>query len=213
MLKNHIDLIIIFYLCLYLTAATTTAQEASVLDTLATLATATLSHNTGPTPSSTTQHVTAISGRGINVAPLTLTTGTASHAPTGLTTPLTPSTLFPLQSPLAALSALTALSTPTQTSPLPNIAMSPLTFQMPVNLTPQQLLMSGTQLVSSVSQQGSVPTASVMSTAESSNTSSSVDSSSLLNSLSTAHALLPQQFLAYAGGGNTGHFLTQIPQG
>lgn len=194
-------------------AIATTAQDASVLDTLATLATATLSHNTGPTPSSTTQHVTAISGRGMTIAPLTLTTGAASHASSVLTTPLTPSFQFPFQSPLAALSALTSLSTPAQTSPLPNMAMSPLTFQMPVNLTQQQLYMSGTQLVSSMAQQGSVPSASVIGSADNSNTSSSNDNANLLTSLATTHALLPQQFLAYAGSGNTGHFLTQIPQG
>lgn len=92
--------------------------------------------------------------------------------------------------------------------------MSPLAFQMPVNLTPQQLLMSGTQLVSSVAQQGSVPSASVISTAESSNSTSSSDSSSLLTSIAPAPAqLLTQPFFAYTGSGNTGHFLTQIPQG
>jgi hypothetical protein len=121
-----------------------------------------------------------------------------------------------MQSPLAALSALTSLSTPNQTSPLPNIAMSPLTFQMPVGFTPQQLsLMSGTQLVSSIAQHGSVPTASVVSSADHSTSASmsNSDAGNLLTSFASAHTLLPQQFLAYAGSASQGHFLTQIPQG
>lgn len=196
-------------------ALITTTQDSSVLDTLATLATATLSHNTGPTPSSSV-HVTTVSGRAVNVTPLTLPTTSSAYALSGLTTPLTPSSLLPIPSPLAALSALTSLSTPNQTSPLPNIAMSPLTLQMPVALSSPQILMSGTQLVSSSAQHGSVPTASVVSSAESAATSTSVstsDTGNLLTNLASGHTLLPQQFLAYAGSASQGHFLTQIPQG
>ncbi|XP_031573746.1 mucin-5AC-like [Actinia tenebrosa] len=189
-------------------ALITTTQDSSVLDTLATLATATLGHNTGPMSSSTV-HVTTVSGRPVNVTPLTLPTTSSAYALSGLTTPLTPSSLLSMPSPLAALSALTSLSTPNQTSPLPNIAMSPLTLQMP-------LLMSGTQLVSSSTQHGSVPTALIVSSAESASTSTSVstsDTGNLLTNLASGHTIYPQQFLAYAGNASQGHFLTQIPQG
>jgi len=125
------------------TSATTKSQDSSVLDTLATLATATLSHTASST-STTPQQVTAVPGRPIGIAPLTLPPTTPT-----LTTPLTPSSLFPMPSPLAALSALSSLSSPAQTSPLP------LSFSMPV-MTPQQVSTSGTQLLPLV-QPGGTP--------------------------------------------------------
>lgn len=125
------------------TNATTKSQDSSVLDTLATLATATLSHTASST-STTPQQVTAVPGRPIGIAPLTLPPTTPT-----LTTPLTPSSLFPMPSPLAALSALSSLSSPAQTSPLP------LSFSMPV-MTPQQVSTSGTQLLPLV-QPGGTP--------------------------------------------------------
>lgn len=117
------------------TPSTTKPQDSSVLDTLATLATATLSHSTSATSTTPPQQVTAMAGRPIGIAPLTLPPTTPTF-----TTPLTPSSLFPMPSPLAALSALSSLSSPAQTSPLP------LSFSMPV-MTPQQVASTGAQLM------------------------------------------------------------------
>ena len=121
---------------------TTKPQDSSVLDTLATLATATL--HTASSTSTTPHQVTAVAGRPIGIAPLSLPPTTPTF-----TTPLTPSSLFPMPSPLAALSALSSLSSPAQTSPLP------LSFSMPV-MAPQQGASSGAQLLPLV-QPGSSP--------------------------------------------------------
>ncbi|XP_078360193.1 uncharacterized protein LOC144644551 isoform X2 [Oculina patagonica] len=117
------------------TSSTTKPQDSSVLDTLATLATATFSHSTSATSTTPQQQVSAMAGRPIGIAPLTLPPTTPTF-----TTPLTPSSLFPMPSPLAALSALSSLSSPAQTSPLP------LSFSMPI-MTPQQAATSGAQLM------------------------------------------------------------------
>ena len=118
-------------------SSTTKPQDSSVLDTLATLATATLSHSASST-STTPQQVTAVPGRPVGITPLSLPPTTPTF-----TTPLTPSNLFSMPSPLAALSALSSLSSPAQTSPLP------LSFSMPVIST------TGAQLVPLVPASGS----------------------------------------------------------
>ncbi|XP_073240778.1 uncharacterized protein [Porites lutea] len=150
------------------TSATTKSQDSSVLDTLATLATATLSHTASST-STTPQQVTAVPGRPIGIAPLTLPPTTPT-----LTTPLTPSSLFPMPSPLAALSALSSLSSPAQTSPLP------LSFSMPV-MTPQQVSTSGTQLLPLV-QPGGTPFFSSIQVPTSATTVGDITSSSATSS-------------------------------
>ncbi|XP_001637118.3 ankyrin-1 [Nematostella vectensis] len=198
----------------------TTAQDSSVLDTLATLATATLSHNTGPTPSTSMQQATSLAGR-ISVTPLTLSQNTISSSLSGLSTPLTPSSLLQMPSPLAALSALSS-----QTSPLPNIAMSPLAFPMPINIGGHQVLMTGTQLVSSLAQQGTFPSASITTANESSMATSSTMATSDVVSMATntsqgsfSQTMLPPQFVTYTSGLGQGQlppgatFLTQIPHG
>lgn len=117
------------------TSNTSKPQDSSVLDTLATLATATLSHSTSATSTTPPQQVTAVAGKPLGITPLTLPPTTPTFA-----TPLTPSSLFPMPSPLAALSALSSLSSPAQTSPLP------LSFTMPM-MTPQQVSSTGAQLM------------------------------------------------------------------
>ena len=178
------------------TSSTTKSQDSSVLDTLATLATATLSHSASSI-STTPQQVTAAPGRPIGITPLTLPPTTPTF-----TTPLTPSSLFSMPSPLAALSALSSLSSPAQTSPLP------LSFPMPV-IAPQQVTSSAAQLVPLV-QAGGAPffssatgmavhpaSSSVASAGDptSATTSSPVISAGTSSTNASVHSVVPQTIL------------------
>lgn len=176
------------------TSSTTKPQDSSVLDTLATLATATLSHS-APSTSASPQQVTAVSGRPVGIAPLTLPPTTPTF-----TTPLTPSSLFSMPSPLAALSALSSLSSPAQTSPLP------LSFPMPV-IAPQQVASTGAQLVPLMQAGGapffsSAPGMSAPSSAAndgdhtSTSAASSATSSGTSSTSASVQTMVPQTILA-----------------
>lgn len=208
------------------TSNTSKPQDSSVLDTLATLATATLSHSTSATSTTPPQQVTAVAGKPLGITPLTLPPTTPTFA-----TPLTPSSLFPMPSPLAALSALSSLSSPAQTSPLP------LSFTMPM-MTTQQVASTGAQLMPLVQsgapffssaagvslQQGgaSVTTAGDVHVPLSTSTASGADSvvktvtlgTASSQSLNTsAQAILPQSIMApfqIPGGSGQTQLQTQL---
>ena len=137
--------------CIALKVETTTSQDSSVLDALATLATATL-HQTTCIPSAPTNSIAmAMSAAGkqnVTLSPLTIPPNTPSQLLSNIT-PMTPpmwGNVPPLQSPLAALSTISALSQPAQPSPL-NIPMHQLPFAVPIGFNSQSGSATGNQLI------------------------------------------------------------------
>ena len=184
------------------TTAAASEQDSSILNTLATLATANLSHSTSVSTSTAPQQITSIAGRPVGIAPLTLPASTPTSALTSLTTPLTPSGNFwaPIPSPLTALSVLSQLTSPAQTSPLPNFAMSP--FTVPVTIATPQGVSTGQQFIPFVNTGTTLTqttaastTAGISATSSASDTSAvSVAGITMATADSAAHASLPQTF-------------------
>lgn len=129
----------------------TSSQDSSVLDALATLATATLNQTTCTLSAPTNSIAMAMSTVGkqnVTLSPLTIPPNTPSQLLTNIT-PITPpmwGNVGPLQSPLAALSTISALSQPAQPSPL-NIPMHQLPFAVPIGFNSQSGGTGGNQLI------------------------------------------------------------------
>ena len=160
----------------------TSSQDSSVLNTLATLATATFHHTTciPTTPTnSMAMAMPTVSKQGVTLAPLTIPPTTHSASLLSNITPITPpmwaGNVAPLQSPLAALSAISALSQPAQHSPM-NIPMHQLPFAVPVfsqsggaqsnQLFLTQVPLGGQQAVTAPSAQSTVTVSSITGSGE-----------------------------------------------
>ncbi|XP_028399485.1 mucin-17-like isoform X2 [Dendronephthya gigantea] len=205
---------------------TTSSQDSSVLDALATLATATL-HQTTCIPSTPTNSIamamSAVGRQGVTLSPLTIPPNTPSQVLSNIT-PITPpmwGNVPPLQSPLAALSTISALSQPAQPSPL-NIPMHQLPFAVPIGFNSQsgsatgnqliitQVPIAGHQNVTAPSAQSTVTVSSITGSAVSSVVDQSASSSDATQSnTQTTTYLLP----IMGGPSGQGHLFITAPDG
>ncbi|CAB4015613.1 Hypothetical predicted protein [Paramuricea clavata] len=201
------------------------SQDSSVLDALATLATATL-HQTTCIPSAPTNSIamamSAVGKQSVTLSPLTIPPNTPSQLLSNIT-PMTPpmwGNVPPLQSPLAALSTISALSQPAQPSPL-NIPMHQLPFAVPIGFNSQsgsatgnqliitQVPIAGHQNVTAPSAQSTVTVSSITGSAVSSVVDQSSSSEATQSNTQTTAYLLP----IVGGPGGQGHLFFSAPDG
>jgi hypothetical protein len=123
-----------------------------VLDALATLATATLHQTTCLSAAAPTNTIamamSAVGKQNVTLSPLTIPPNIPSQL-LGNIPSITPpmwGSVPPPQSPLTALSTISALSQPAQPSPL-NIPMHQLPFAVPIGFNNQSVSASGNQLI------------------------------------------------------------------